>query len=105
MLFILNEAKSNDIPEQIEELPELEEELPELEVGNRSDLELMDEDVECMSEMILDKDLNSIEETIAKREDLLSASVRQDVEKLAIQLLAARSEYAFCDFILCSSHS
>lgn len=98
MLFILNEAKSNDIPEQIEELPELE-------VGNRSDLELMDEDVECMSEMILDKDLNSIEETIAKREDLLSASVRQDVEKLAIQLLAARSEYTFCDFILCSSHS
>lgn len=83
-LFHAENSKSNDIFEQFVELPELGD-------GNRSDIELMDEDVECKSEMILDEDLNSIEEKIAEREDLLSRCVRQDAEKLAIELLAARA--------------
>jgi len=86
--FILDEANPNDIFEQVEELPELEDE-------KCSSLELINIDVGSKSELIIDEVSNSNEYRMAESDDLLGRNMRQDAEKMAIELLSARSEYTF----------
>lgn len=83
-LFHSYHSNSGDIFEQVEELSEFED-------TNCPILALIDTDVGCMSGPITEEDPNSLKDRIAESEDLLGRDIRQDAEKLAIEMLAARA--------------
>ncbi|ONK82017.1 uncharacterized protein A4U43_C01F35270 [Asparagus officinalis] len=75
---------SSDIFEQVEEDPELNN-------ANSFTLEFMDTDLGSNSEHALDEISNPHEVSMNEKGDLLSRSIRQDAEKVAIELLAVRA--------------